>query len=139
MARAPFQKLKILYIMDYLLRYSDEYHPVTVAQLIEELGKRGISAERKSIYSDIDTLRSLGFSTAAMALTDNSISIEDPVLADAEKLAIVLGSEGNGLCEETIAHCDYTARIPMYHGVDSLNVAAAGAVIFWQLRAREKN
>ena len=87
----------------------------------------------------IATLRSLGFSTAAMALTDNSISIEDPVLADAEKLAIVLGSEGNGLCEETIAHCDYTARIPMYHGVDSLNVAAAGAVIFWQLRAREKN
>ena len=74
-----------------------------------------------------------------MALTDNSISIEDPVLADTEKLAIVLGSEGNGLCEETIAHCDYTARIPMYHGVDSLNVAAAGAVIFWQLRAREKN
>ena len=85
------------------------------------------------------TLRSLGFSTAAMALTDNSISIEDTALANAEKLAIVLGSEGNGLCEETIAHCDYTARIPMYHGVDSLNVAAAGAVIFWQLRAREKN
>lgn len=87
----------------------------------------------------IDTLRALGFPTAAMALTDNSISIEDPVLAQADKLAIVLGSEGNGLCEETIARCDYTARIPMYHGVDSLNVAAAGAVIFWQLRAREKN
>lgn len=87
----------------------------------------------------IDTLRALGFPTAAMALTDDSISIEDPVLAQADKLAIVLGSEGNGLCEETIARCDYTARIPMYHGVDSLNVAAAGAVIFWQLRAREKN
>ena len=87
----------------------------------------------------IDTLRALGFPTAAMALTDNSISIEDPVLAQADKLAIVLGSEGNGLCEETIARCDYTARIPMYHGVDSLNVAAAGAVIFWQLRAREEN
>lgn len=87
----------------------------------------------------IDTLRALGFPTAAMALTDNSISIEDPVLAQADKLAIVLGSEGNGLCEETIARCDYTARIPMYHGVDSLNVAAAGAVIFWQLRAKEKN
>ena len=87
----------------------------------------------------IDTLRALGFPTAAMALTDNSISIEDPVLAQADKLAIVLGSEGNGLCEETIARCDYTARIPMYHGVDSINVAAAGAVIFWQLRAREKN
>ena len=60
MARAPFQKLKILYIMDYLLRYSDEYHPVTVAQLIEELGKRGISAERKSIYDDLEALRTYG-------------------------------------------------------------------------------
>ena len=87
----------------------------------------------------IDTLRALGFPTVAMALTDDSISIEDPVLAQADKLAVVLGSEGNGLCQETIASCDYTARIPMCHGVDSLNVAAAGAVIFWQLRAREKN
>lgn len=60
MARAPFQKLKILYIMDYLLRYSDEYHPVTVAQLIEKLGKRGISAERKSIYDDLEALRTYG-------------------------------------------------------------------------------
>lgn len=89
--------------------------------------------------SGIATLRALGFPTVAMALTDDSISIEDPVLAQADKLAVVLGSEGNGLCQETIASCDYTARIPMCHGVDSLNVAAAGAVIFWQLRAREKN
>lgn len=72
-----------------------------------------------------------------MALTDRSISIEDPILTQADKLAIVLGSEGDGLSAETITRCDYTARIPMFHGVDSLNVAAAGAVIFWQLRARD--
>lgn len=84
----------------------------------------------------LSTLKTLGFSTVAMALTDRSISIEAPVLAQTEKLAIVLGSEGNGLSADTIARCDYTARIPMFHGVDSLNVAAAGAVIFWQLRSR---
>lgn len=85
----------------------------------------------------LPALKALGFSTVAMALTERSISIEDPVLTRAEKLAIVLGSEGDGLPQSTIAQCDYTARIPMSHGVDSLNVAAAGAVIFWQLRARE--
>lgn len=85
----------------------------------------------------LSTLHTLGFSTVAMALTDRSISIEDPILTQADKLAIVLGSEGDGLSDETIARCDYTARIPMFHGVDSLNVAAAGAVIFWQLRARD--
>lgn len=85
----------------------------------------------------LSALNAMEFSTVAMALTDHSISIEDPVLAGAEKLAVVLGSEGNGLCAETIARCNYTARIPMFHGVDSLNVAAAGAVIFWQLRARD--
>lgn len=84
----------------------------------------------------LSTLHTLGFSSVAMALTDRSISIEDPILTQADKLAIVLGSEGDGLSDETIARCDYTARIPMFHGVDSLNVAAAGAVIFWQLRAR---
>lgn len=84
----------------------------------------------------LSTLKSLGFSTVAMALTDRSVSIEDPALAQADKLAIVLGSEGDGLPAQTIDACDYTARIPMYHGVDSLNVAAAGAVIFWQLRSR---
>lgn len=81
-------------------------------------------------------LRSLGFRTAAMALSDNSVSIEDPRLLAEERLAIVLGTEGDGLASRTIADCDYTVRIPMAHEVDSLNVAAASAVAFWQLRAR---
>ena len=81
-------------------------------------------------------LHSLGFKTAAMALADQSVSIEDPRLMAEEKLAIVLGTEGDGLAEETIARCDYTVRIPMSHGVDSLNVAAASAVAFWQLRVK---
>lgn len=78
-------------------------------------------------------LRELGFRTVAMALRENSVSIDDPRLAAEEKLAIVLGTEGDGLAESTIADCDYTVRIPMSHGVDSLNVAAASAVAFWQL------
>ena len=81
-------------------------------------------------------LRALGFKTAAMALSDQSVSLEDPALAAEERLAIVLGTEGDGLARQTIARCDYTVRIPMGHGVDSLNVAAAGAVAFWQLRVR---
>ena len=81
-------------------------------------------------------LNALGFKTAAMALTDRSMSIDDPRLLGEDKLAIVLGSEGDGLTETTIASCDYTVRIPMYHGVDSLNVAAASAVAFWQLRKK---
>ena len=81
-------------------------------------------------------LSSLGFRTAAMALSDNSVSIDDPRLAAEEKLAIILGSEGDGLTDTTIADCDYTVKIPMYHGVDSLNVAAASAVAFWELRAK---
>lgn len=76
-----------------------------------------------------------GFRTAAMALTDNSISIDSPVLTAEPKLAIIMGTEGNGLSHETIAKADYVVRIPMSHGVDSLNVAAAAAVAFWQLRA----
>ncbi len=84
----------------------------------------------------MERLRQLGFQTAAMALSDDSVSIEDPRLAAEEKLAVVLGTEGDGLAGNTIAACDYTVRIPMYHGVDSLNVAAASAVAFWQLRAR---
>ena len=79
-------------------------------------------------------LKELGFATAAMALTDDSVSIRDPKLAAEEKLAIVLGTEGDGLAETTIAQCDYTVKIPMSHGVDSLNVAAASAVAFWQLQ-----
>ncbi len=78
-------------------------------------------------------LRELGFATAAMALSDNSVSIDDARLAAEERLAIVLGTEGDGLARATIAECDHTVKIPMSHGVDSLNVAAAGAVAFWQL------
>ena len=78
-------------------------------------------------------LQALGFKTAAMALRDDSVSIDDPALMAEEKLAIVLGTEGDGLADGTIAQCDYTVRIPMSHGVDSLNVAAASAVAFWQL------
>ena len=84
----------------------------------------------------METLRKLGFQTAAMALRDDSLSIDDPKLREAEKLAVILGSEGDGLTDGTIADCDYTVRIPMYHGVDSLNVAAASAVAFWELRSR---
>lgn len=78
-------------------------------------------------------LRELGFKTAAMALSENAVSIKDPCLMAEERLAIILGTEGDGLAERTIADCDYTVRIPMSHGVDSLNVAAASAVAFWQL------
>lgn len=84
-----------------------------------------------------EKLRALGYKTAAMALTDESVSIEDPALVQEEKLAIVLGTEGDGLAQNTIAGCDYTVKIPMYHGVDSLNVAAASAVAFWELRKRQ--
>lgn len=84
----------------------------------------------------LDALHALGFKTAAMALTDDSVSIDHPALARERKLAIVLGTEGDGLARQTIARCDYTVKIPMSHGVDSLNVAAASAVAFWQL-ARE--
>ena len=84
----------------------------------------------------IGYLRELGFKTAAMALKEDTYSIDDPVLAREERLAIVLGTEGEGLTDATIAQCDYTVKIPMYHGVDSLNVAAASAVAFWELRKR---
>ena len=78
-------------------------------------------------------LRKLGFKTVAMALRDDSFSIDDPQLHEQEKLAIILGTEGDGLASDTIADCDYTVKIPMSHGVDSLNVAAASAVAFWEL------
>ena len=81
-------------------------------------------------------LHELGFVTAAMALNDDSVSIDDSGLMSEEKLAITLGTEGDGLAAGTIAGCDYTVRIPMSHGVDSLNVAAASAVAFWQLGRR---
>ena len=85
---------------------------------------------------DIAYLRSMGFKTAAMALKEDSVSIDDPALRAEEKLAVILGTEGDGLAASTISDCDYTVMIPMSHGVDSLNVAAASAVAFWELRAR---
>lgn len=84
----------------------------------------------------LSQLRDLGFLTAAMALREDSLSVDNPILHGAERLAVVLGTEGDGLRDGTIAGCDYTVRIPMSHGVDSLNVAAASAVAFWELRAR---
>lgn len=87
-------------------------------------------------HSGIRKLRNMGFKTAAMALCDDSVSIDDPRLRKEEKLAVILGTEGDGLSYTTIADCDYTVRIPMAHGVDSLNVAAASAVAFWQLGKR---
>lgn len=87
-------------------------------------------------HPGLEQLNKLGFKTAAMALSDNSVSIDDPNLAAEEKLAVILGTEGDGLSDSTIAACDYTVKIPMAHGVDSLNVAAASAVAFWELRIR---
>ncbi|MBP3313986.1 MAG: RNA methyltransferase [Oscillospiraceae bacterium] len=81
-------------------------------------------------------LKSLGFTTVAMALCEDSLSVDDPRLQRIEKLAVVLGTEGEGLAQNTISACDYTVKIPMAHGVDSLNVAAASAVAFWELRKR---
>ena len=83
-----------------------------------------------------EQLRELGFKSAALALKDDTLSIDDPRLVAEEKLALVLGSEGDGLSDAAIDGCDYTVKIPMYHGVDSLNVAAASAVAFWELRAK---
>ena len=87
-------------------------------------------------HPGMERLRAMGFRTAAMALREDSVSMDDRRLLSEDRLAIVLGTEGDGLSPRTIAACDYTVRIPMAHGVDSLNVAAASAVAFWQLRAR---
>ena len=84
----------------------------------------------------LSLIKKLGFSTVSMALCEDSLRIDDPRLAEIDKLAILLGTEGDGLSAATIANCDYTVRIPMSHGVDSLNVAAASAVAFWQLGRR---
>ena len=81
----------------------------------------------------LDEIKDLGFKTVAMALKDNSLSINDPLLMNENKLAIIMGTEGDGLSDKTISDCDFTVKIPMYHGVDSLNVAAASAVAFYQL------
>lgn len=91
--------------------------------------------DKKSSWPEegMKSIQNLGFKTVAMALRDDSFSIDDPKLLAEEKLAIVLGTEGDGLASQTIADCDYTVKIPMSHGVDSLNVAAASAVAFWEL------
>ena len=87
----------------------------------------------------LDEIKALGFKTVAMALKDNTLAIDDARLVREEKLAIVMGTEGDGLSDETILECDYTVKIPMYHGVDSLNVAAASAVAFYQLARKPKD
>ena len=87
----------------------------------------------------LDEIKSLGFKTVAMALKDNSLSINDKRLTEEKKLAIILGTEGDGLSDETIDECDFTVKIPMFHGVDSLNVAAASAVAFYQLGNKGNN
>lgn len=107
----------------------------------DPLNRRAVRVSMGSVFlvpwtwlDGYSTLRRLGYRTAAMALTDNSVSLDDPRLIDEERLAIVMGTEGDGLPKETIADADYVVRIPMSHQVDSLNVAAAAAVAFWQLR-----
>lgn len=87
---------------------------------------------------DVERLKALGFKTAAAALTDDSVSVEDVRLKELPALALILGTEGKGLCPETISACDYTVKIPMAHGVDSLNVAAASAVLFWELAGKRR-
>ena len=103
----------------------------TVFQAPWTFFKHGPSDDTQKSY--VTELQNLGFKTVAFALRDDSISIDDPVLAKEEKLAIILGTEGEGLKDSTLAACDYTVKIPMSHGVDSLNVAAASAIAFWEL------
>ncbi len=113
----------------------------------DPLNRRAVRVSMGSVFlvpwtwidEELDTLRELGFKTVAMALTDNSISIESPQLVGEERLAIIMGTEGDGLPMETIRSADYVVRIPMHYGVDSLNVAAASAIAFWQLRVRSSS
>lgn len=110
----------------------------------DPLNRRSIRVSMGSVFlvpwtwidDPVGDLREAGFTTAAMALTDNSVPIDDKELNAVEKLAVIMGTEGDGLSRTVIDGADYVARIPMAHGVDSLNVAAAAAVAFWQLRAR---
>lgn len=103
----------------------------TVFQAPWTIFKNGPSDNYEESY--VKQLQDLGFKTVAFALRDDSISIDNPLLASEEKLAIILGTEGEGLKDSTLAACDYTVKIPMSHGVDSLNVAAASAIAFWEL------
>lgn len=108
----------------------------------DPLNRRAIRVSMGSVFlvpwtwldAPVSSLRDYGFKTAAMALTDDSVALDDPRLMSEPRLAIIMGTEGDGLPKQTIADSDYTVRIPMAHGVDSLNVAAAAAVAFWQLR-----
>ena len=110
----------------------------------DPLNRRSVRVSMGSVFlvpwtwidPPLSRLHEYGFVTAAMALSDNSISIDDPLLARIPSLALIMGTEGDGLCREAIADADHVVRIPMSHGVDSLNVAAASAVAFWQLRKR---
>ena len=109
----------------------------------DPLNRRAVRVSMGSVFlvpwtwiePPIGRLRELGFSTVALALTDKSVSIADPVLKSVPKIAMILGTEGDGLAREVVSDADYTAKIPMAHNVDSLNVAAASAVAFWELRA----
>ncbi len=103
----------------------------TVFQAPWTFFENGPSTDTECHY--VTELKELGFKTVAFALRDDSISIDDPILASEEKLAIILGTEGEGLQDSTLEACDYTVKIPMSHGVDSLNVAAASAIAFWEL------
>lgn len=110
----------------------------------DPLNRRAVRVSMGSVFlvpwtwlDDYQTLRDHDFKTAAMALTEKSVSIDDATVAQEERLAIIMGTEGDGLPQETISGADYVVRIPMAHGVDSLNVAAAASVAFWQLRAKK--
>jgi len=107
------------------------YFPVKETNPKETSEHLKVSEATTSSY--VEKLKELGFTTAAMALKEDSTSVDNPVFSTCDKLAVILGTEGEGLCKETIAACDYTVMIPMAHGVDSLNVAAASAVAFWEL------
>ena len=110
----------------------------------DPLNRRAVRVSMGSVFlvpwtwleAPVNSLNSLGFKTVAMALTDNSIPLDSPQLAAEPRLALVMGTEGDGLPKETIEQTDYVVRIPMSHSVDSLNVAAASAVAFWELRAK---
>ena len=107
----------------------------------DPLNRRAIRVSMGTVFlvpwtwlDDYEALQRMGFKTAAMALTDKSISLDDPILKQQERLAVIMGTEGEGLSQATIEQADFTVRIPMFHQVDSLNVAAAAAVAFWELR-----
>jgi tRNA G18 (ribose-2'-O)-methylase SpoU len=110
----------------------------------DPLNRRAVRVSMGSVFlvpwtwleAPVRSLKDYGFRTAAMALCDDSIGLDDPRLLEEERLAIIMGTEGDGLPQKTISEADYTVKIPMAHGVDSLNVAAAAAVAFWQLRKR---